>query len=669
MGKEKTQAEVEKKSQDLEQPKYNEEEITYRGFLIQRLYNASESRAEKYTEFDDMTYTRNYEENAKAANAYLRPKKNEEDTRIVTGTTKEKVGTLVSALLNYNLEPNIVAYDDNDLEVEELGESMEKLVEKSRKIEEYDDKRPLIYKELVDQGTCFVEEVYIEKQCVEKKIKDIDWSEGVDPSKIKWDKKMKKVYGTCEAKLLVGTKVFLGNIREFDIRQQPYMFVAEIVPYENAKTIFGKWERWKYVPRNLKEVYESVDSGETDYYNWTSRELEKNMVEVIRYYDKNANEMMIMCNGVMMLPAGFPLTAVSPSGEYPVAKGDIDPFQFFAYSKSFPNKTKVDQQVLDEVLRNLILKLQQSFSPPMANNSNRVLSRRIFFPGTITRGVNTDKVKPLLDSIGVTNSDFQMFQLIKEGINEKTVSPVFSGDTLPSRTTATQVLETKKQQMMKLGMTIWGVISLERQLAWLRIYNILANWTKPVDKRVDKLKSELKDVYRTVTIDSKFDDGVPGRTIIDFDPAGTELDSYQIEAENKMLSRPGGKKVRKYYLNGKELRQLKTKWYVTVQPTEKETSELKQVMFSQKIQDAYNLFGPQSVNQEYAKQRFALVSGEDPEKFFNQAPQQQMQQGVPGMEEAAMAEGEIGGTIGKELKEGARQGGREDLGGLVKQSL
>ena len=55
-----------------------------------------------------------HEKNAKAANAYIPPKKNKTDTRIVTGTTQEKGITLLSALLNYNLEPNISAFDKTD---------------------------------------------------------------------------------------------------------------------------------------------------------------------------------------------------------------------------------------------------------------------------------------------------------------------------------------------------------------------------------------------------------------------------------------------------------------------------------------------------------------------------------------------------------------------------
>ena len=150
---------------------YSEREIAYRDYLIKRLTTAKNQRDTEHTEFDDMDFYTWYEENKKAANAYIPPKKNKSDTRIVTGTTQEKGITLLSALLNYNLEPNIEPFDRQDMPIRELGENMEDMVKKSRIMEDYDDKRVLIYKDLLDQGTCFVEEQWTEKIGVEKDYK------------------------------------------------------------------------------------------------------------------------------------------------------------------------------------------------------------------------------------------------------------------------------------------------------------------------------------------------------------------------------------------------------------------------------------------------------------------------------------------------------------------
>jgi hypothetical protein len=168
----------------MKQIKYTTEEIGYRDYLIRKFETANTVRGESYSELDDMDYQTYYESNAKAGNSYVRPKKNAQDTRIVTGTTLEKENTLLSAILNYNFSPNIEAFDKNNYPVMRLGENMTDMVNKSYEMEEYDAKRPLIYKEALDQGTWYVEEIYTESWANNKKVKGLTWSEGISPSKI-----------------------------------------------------------------------------------------------------------------------------------------------------------------------------------------------------------------------------------------------------------------------------------------------------------------------------------------------------------------------------------------------------------------------------------------------------------------------------------------------------
>ena len=79
------------------------------------------------------------------------------------------------------------------------------------------------------------------------------------------------------------------------------------------------------------------------------------------YQNKWTNEFMIWCNGVMMLPLGYPLTALNGKCEYTVIKLSVEPIsEFFFYSKSIPAKTKVDQAIYDEMYRLMILKFRQS---------------------------------------------------------------------------------------------------------------------------------------------------------------------------------------------------------------------------------------------------------------------------------------------------------------------
>jgi hypothetical protein len=411
--------------------------------------------------------------------------------------------------------------------------------------------------------------------------------------------------------------------------------------YAEAQTIYKNWDRWEYVPKKIVRVQPTDAST---YKDWTLETVQENFVEVIKFQDKWANEFMIMLNGVMMLPIEFPLEAISPSGDYTIAKGDVYPIsQFFAYSKSIPAKTKVDQEVLDEMFKLIVLKTRKSYMPPLANNTGRVLSRKIFNPGEITNQIDPAKIQPIGDVQGVSQSEFSAFEFIKKLVDEKSVSPVFSGDSQTGRQTATEILEMKKQQMMKLGLVIFGVIALEKQLSWLRTYNILTNWTKEQDTKVDELTGELENVYKQITVDTEMEDTQMGKKIIQFSPQAGEYSPEQIMEEENMLSENMRMPVRKTYIHP-DVSKMKYFWYITINPTEKDSSDLQRVLFKQDVQDAMTLFGPQALNFGYLMKRFAVLSKQDPEKFFVK--------NVPAMPtEAALGGGDNGG-LGAQLNRG-----------------
>lgn len=597
---------------------YSPEELSYRGVLIDNLNRANNQRLASYVELDDMDYLTYYESNAKAANSYIPPKKDIEDTRIVTGITHEKELSLQSAMLQYNFEADIEAYDALDLRIEKLGNTMQDMIKKSRGIEQYEMKRPLFYKELLDQGTIFVEENHLEKTSVVKKLKKMD--PNVDPSKIEWTTKIIQQNGECDVKVLDGRHVWLGNIKEFQMKEQPFVFTLDKMPYAMAERVYGEWARWKYVSKKVAHF------GITNEYknDWSLLEQDNDMVEVIKYQDKPGNEYMIMLNGVMMLPIRFPLLW---GQRYNILKGDIEPIgPFFAYSKSIPSKTKVDQQVLDEVLRLMVLEMQKSFAPPMANNTGQDLSRKIFLPRTIISNVDPADIMEIGRNEGPTSAQIKGYEILKKVIDQKSTQPGFSGDTTTGRQTATEITALQKQTMMKLGNALVGVINFEYQMCRARLFNILINWTKAKDQRFSDAKSEIVDIYRRIEIKGEVKNKGLGTKIIEF--SKDVKSPKQIQAEELLLGL-GGNPVEKIYINPDELvKAVDYNWQINIVPVQKDSDELQQTMWFQKMQSYLALFGPEAMNMEYLKYRSAIVTKEDFDKLFNQ--------GVPAMPQMGM---------------------------------
>jgi len=319
----------------------------------------------------------------------------------------------------------------------------------------------------------------------------------------------------------------------------------------------------------------------------------------------------------------FPLSGINGSQNYPIAKAVAEPIPNFAYGKSIPAKTKVDQAIFDEMLKNLVIKTRKSNDPPMANNSGQTLSKRVLWAGNIEDDLDADRLKPIGDNPGVTQAEFNAMQFIQSIVDSKSVSPLMSGQSQQGNQTAREVLEQKKQSMINIGLSILGVTSLERQLAKLRLYNILKNWTEPIDK------DTKGDVFRSFTIETSFEDGSEGtRQVIMTEEMPDEVQVYAEEQLEKMVK---GKNVRKNYINPKLLRSFDFKWHIEINPTPKESNELRTAQFEESIQKIFQMFVPLGImpNMDYVKTRWASNLHEDPDRLWAQQQMPQMPQQMP----------------------------------------
>lgn len=643
------------------EPVYTTAEKHYRVTTLSRLEQMRDERERRRPQFNDQSYSQWDDANIKADIAYIPPAKNKGDTRIVSGMTREKDSTLLSTCLSYDFEPNISAYDLSDMMIDEIGEEMEDLVRKSRQMEDYDSKRPLLYRGIIARGTYYAMEMYVERYDYEKDLPPSYIKGAV--SGVKWGERIKKSYEGCEVMGLDPKKVFLGSYFTFNIQDQDIVAVVDIISRDQGRSLYQGWERWKNVPKKLNQVAPAATTaGPTTSkwdQNWTLTEINPDQIERILVMKRFTNEMQIYLNGTQMLPvmdmgtdklgqpivSGFPLTCISPSGDYPIAKGDFEPVDGFAISKGQPAKMKVDQEVQDEFLKLMILKTKQSFWPPMANNSGRVLTRQNFLPSVITDDIKKDSVYPLINAQGVTAGEFSFYELIKGMMEEKSLSRGYEGQENRD-ITATQVLENKKQQMLKLGLSLDGIIRFERDLGMLRLRNILTHWTKAQDSKIDTVRGNVKDIYRSFTIDnSKYGKRQKSQKVVQFTTDIAEIKKvdakgYGIHKAEEKLKKETGVESRYSFINPIALRNLKAHWYFTIVPNDKKDDTLSRMIFVQNIREAQELFGPDSMNVEKLKQRYTAVIGEDFDTWFkSEQDMEQLRMEMQGAEMERKAEG------------------------------
>ena len=595
---------------------YTTEEMAIRGELITLCSQARDDRETPHPEFDDMTYSQYYDTNKRADMSYIPPKKNRVDKRIVTGYTREKDNTLLSALLSYNFNPDITVYDTEEMIFPTLGNHFEDMVKKSREIEEYYMVRPLIYRELIAQGDVFVEEIWQSLYFPDMENTN-NWQPGDKIKEAKFDAKVKpRKMERAAVKLHQGKNVYLGSFFQDDYSKQELVYTYELLPRGVAKAVYGTWDRWDNVPDQVDNTVVLMTQGMT-YADWNLTKTTKDYVGVLKIQQKFKNRYMIMLNGVMMLPTNFPLSEVSPDGEVTIKHQVLEGIVGCAYGKGQPSKTKVDQAVHDEFLRLMIVREEQAGAPPMGYSGKKVLSPDIYNPGKITNNLKEGALFPILpQSTGLNTADFSMYQLIKTMIDDKTINATFAGDDTGGQKTATQVIQDKQQQLLKLGLNFDSVKSLEKNLVWARIGNLIKNYAKPVGRKANADETAIEELYRQFSMETTLADGKKGIKVFKFtDQEFPEMRDQMTEEDD--LTEHYGKPTQMVYFNGPDfMKLLKYQWIVNIIPTQDVSDQIEGELFKGHIRDAKELFGPESINYEYAKERFAINIKEDPSRFF-----------------------------------------------------
>lgn len=628
-----------------DKPPLSDDEIKERSFDLYRLFQISQVRESSLPQFDGYGYSRWNETNEMADISYLAPKKNKGDSRITTGITHEKDSSLVSFYLNMNFEGTVRVFKD-DKEQTELGTALTKLVRKSRQEEFYDSKRPDFYRNYTAQGTSFALEEYQEIWVPDKQIVG-----DVDPTamdKVQWvDKGLKKVNNGCVSTLVDGKKVFLEDIRERDIQKQPGVYTVEYVPREILKAIWQKSPRWKYVPYYITPTAQSLGtlSQGSIYSDWIWGEIDFNKCEVIKVYRPFEQRFQIYINGVPMLKAKFPLKAVSPSGLIPIAKGDADPMNMFAYSKSEPSKTKIDQAVFDEILQNMIVKSRQSTFVPRANNTGRVLTPDMFLGGRFVSNLDPSKMPPLIDNPGITQFDFSFYELFRKQIDSKTVAAILEGNAQANSSGSLgEYMDQQKKAMLKLGGKIDGIIQWEKQMLRLRTMNLLAHGY-PKDEG---------GKYKDITMNDTMSDGSKGINILKFLNPNPKT-SMDVFNEQNQYKKQNGVPAEITYLNPEMMKAILEDpsycIYYEVVPVDKNNDKITQMMFVGMIQQAAGIFGMDSLAVANLKKQYAAVMGKSYDDIFLsdqdlQVKQQQAAQAQMEAEAAGAKPGEKPGAPG-----------------------
>lgn len=611
---------------DLPVSIYSEKDVIYTSYLQQRLENAKRQKTNPYPEWGGKTHAEIYNENEKIANTVLDPKKNDDDVIVSAGTVESKLDALLSNINNLDIGPDIFAFDKDNSKIQEFGEALEDIILETEKLDGEggdEEKKQLRQRELLKQGTVFVQEEWLRLFETKKKLKEN--YNGKFKDFAGWDSESVLTFEGPSRTLLHGPNVYLGNITEYFMEKQPFMFVVIHKDYQWAKSRYGEFENFQYVKPGAVPT-DTVNNLRTIYDNkWRLTDIVENQVEIILYQDKPNDEFQIIINGVLMLPIGFPLSAVSPRGEYNIAKQVFRTINSnFAYGKSFVASGAVKEvsALIDEMLKLFVLKTRKSFTPSWINTSGKVITKKVFSPGRITMGISPDALHQIgNEGQGVTSNEYNILEKLQELVDRSTVSNQFTGQQGKAGTTATEIIELRNQAKLTLGLTIAACALLEKKLAYLRLWNILANWFNPIDTAVTQIGDVRKEINKFRKLESEAEIKYFGRGERHVIVTDQELPGDpQIRKQEIELEKEKGHPVQLYYISPQGLADAKLRWYITINPKERETSSFYKMLFREEVTDMLTMMNMGAVpNMDGLQEKFARVYGESKAKIFSKA--------------------------------------------------
>jgi len=564
------------------QPLLKEHEQSQLDFIKNRIDYAKRQRDQKLREFNGLDFMTEDQANRDIRNSFIRPKKNDDEVRINTGTVEKKMLTIVNEVLNLNMQPEIHVFDENDKPVQELGEVFENIVKRTNEQEDDEDlKFPMLW-DLATRRIMFCEEYQEEKECVDKKKKKYDLEKG----EIEFDTKTYKI-SRPRKRLLDARTVLFGDmsIPAHRYNEQPYIVKYDRKHWRTAYSVFGKFANWKYVKPGGSSNDMSWFQGVFDWRLYS--ELSEEEVEILYYYSYPDDEYQIIINGVPMLPPNTPLPweyeGYSIQG---FVSREME--QHLAYGQLYSINARVLAGLQDEMIRLIVRKWRKSIEPSVIVKGKKVLSRDIWGTGAIISGIDPEDVKTLGDDKGVTSSEMETLNLVSAKIEEEIgVSKLFQGMS-DKRMTATQALEQMKQAVKSIGLLVYAWARVVRTMTYLRIYNVIENNTYPQD--INYENGEIEKVYKSFTIeDTKLDNDVSGSMVVNFTDKDVPLEILESVDEYERHEKKKGNHVRFKFINVDKLRQFRFHWFVSVQPQEKDSTALQKIMYSDQLNQAVGL--------------------------------------------------------------------------------
>lgn len=642
--------------QNLFKPSDKEVEVVSSVFAKYRI--SADSRNRNFQYFDGLNLIDYINDSVRRFTTNIDEREDIEDwqARIHDPFTRNKVLAILGKVISVLPIAQFTGRGDEDIR---KGTILTNLYEYAEELDDYEELMTHVLLESIVKGTSIAYEGVDKHEKMYRNIKGAGDDLTISESK----ETTTKLFG-----LIVPLEEFYpSSVSIRNLSKMPYCFWRKVIPFSQFTQDWSSYKKSSLVQaaRSFRE-----DEDKPFYADFISSDVGEGEVELIRFYDKDKDQYVILANGIWLNPIGKEEISPLPFNHKELPFWDIkfDFFGDFFYGKSLPDRLKTMQDVLN-VLTNMLL--DQSFLtifPPLLTNGYDSIEDDYLRPGRRTpidtQGLPINQAFMKLD-LGTPSGWHQyILEYTRSIMEQSSVDKVSSGQAGGGdRTTAQEIRVAAEGVTAILGlfgrMVNYGI----KRKAKLKGANILQFWTDKKSPMIQRVlgeggEGEFAKAFNIFKLNGAvLTGGKRGTKIIELYSKKEEMPTKgELQARSMIQEVESGMKTEVIAMPGEYIRNFLFDVKLVPNPKSETSKELEKALQLEKVR-VYMSFFPQIVNVKELAAQTAEKMGDDPTKvlmdevfMLQPEPNKEMDNGIsttPGQNTANnMARSAMGGEQG-----------------------
>ena len=635
----------------IQQPTDAEKQLI--GEITEKFRYSRDERVRSYAYMDNRSIVDYIEDSVKRFTTNIDEREDLEDwqARVHDQITRSKVLAVLGQIVSVMPIGAMKGRGDEDYR---KGHILTALYEYAEEVDDYEEFMIQYLLEAIVKGTAIGYEDVFTKTRTKRDVKGIG-------SNITVTERKEKVV-TLPAKIVPLEEFYPASVGIRKIKDQPFCFWRTEVKWEQFISEWTMYDRYDMV-----QPYESMygkDEAVPYYHDFINSFTKEGNVEILRYYDQDNDQYVIIANGLWLNPLetkkGF-VTQPLPFNHKQLPFFDVK-YDFFGsdffYGKSLPDRLSSWQDILNALTNMLLDQSFISIFPPILMAGADDIEDDYMRPGRRipfdTQGLPITQSVMKLDP-GTPGGWHQFIleysnqKMAEASVDQVTQGIAGGGD----RTTAEEIRTAASGASNMTGIFMRMVNTAIKRKTELKGSNILQVWTDPNYPMVQGLLTEdgvekMNKSFNTFKIRNVvITGGKRGNKIIEmYKSEADKPNKEELQARAMVFEKESGEKIEIDAITPEYIRNFKFDVEIVVSPKSEGSTQIEKALQLEKV-GTYLTYFPEMVDREELLADTAEKLGDDPSKIIKKdllsPPPEQPGIPAPG---AGVAQNMVGGQNG-----------------------